>query len=79
MMVVLKIPIIGLLWIVYWAIKSVDEPVADEGDGGSKKPSEPPAEPPRRPRRRGPHGDPALPPPPRTRKPVTARGREIQR
>ena len=80
MMLVLKIPILGLLAIVWWAIKQTgDEPVADSGDGGSKTPTEPPADPRRRPRRRGPHGDPALPPPPRSRKPVAARGRELQR
>jgi hypothetical protein len=84
LMVALKIPIIGLLSIVWWAIKQTPEPAGD-GDGGTPKPRTPsPHDPsdrhrrsPRPPRpRRGPHGDSALPAPPRVRS-VTARGREL--
>ena len=84
LMVVLKLPIFGLLYIVWWAIRAVPEPepVTDE-DGGTKKPLSPrPRHPhpraplPRNPRR-GPHGAPALPAPPRTR-PVVARARRVE-
>jgi len=79
LMIVLKIPILALFWIVYWSVRAVPEPVDEGGDGGTKKPVEPQPDPPRRPRRRGPHGDPALPAPARARKPVSARGRDLQR
>jgi hypothetical protein len=67
MMLILKIPIIGLGWIVWRAIKA--EPVtpedaaADTGGGGSDHPR------PRHPRapRRGPHGEPLPQPPARVR------------
>ena len=56
LMFVLKIPIIGLLLLVWWAIKQQPEtgdPGSDE-DGGSRKPRHP--RPPLRPLpRRGPH------------------------
>jgi hypothetical protein len=57
MMFVLKIPIVALLWIVWWAIHQTAEPeVGDPDDGGTKHSPQP-----RRPRphspRRGPHGD----------------------
>jgi len=77
LMVVLKLPIIALLWIVWWAVRS--EPESGEegqgGDGGQRvKARRHPHKPfPRRPRR-GPHGDPPLPAPPRTRA-VVARAR----
>ena len=79
LMVVLKLPIVGLFMIIWWAVKAEPavEPDADEqseggtGGGGSKVPREPFGP---RPRTRGPHGDPSAPPRPRTR-PVTARGR----
>ena len=84
LMIVLKLPIFGLLYIVWWAVKSPPEPepVTDE-DGGTKKPLAPrPRHPhpraplPRNPRR-GPHGAPALAPPPRVR-PVVARARRVE-
>jgi len=58
LMVIMKIPILYLCWVVYWAIKSEpqhEEPVAasvpnDEGPSGWR--------PQRRPRRPGPHGRP---------------------
>ena len=78
LMFALKIPIVGLLWIVWWAIKAEPEPEQEPkgGDGGTKHPKRPrhPRQPfPRRPRR-GPHGDPALPAPMRTRS-VVARAK----
>lgn len=85
LMFVLKLPICGLLYIVWWAIRSTPEPepVGDEG-GGTKKPLAPkPRHPhprpalPRNPRR-GPHGAPALPPPPRVRTVIAARGRRVE-
>jgi hypothetical protein len=74
-MFVLKIPIVMLLTIVWWAVKA--EPAApehDQDDGGSKRPH--PRTPLPRLPRRGPHGDPALAPPPRTRA-VVARARSL--
>ena len=66
-MLALKIPLAMLLYIVWWAIKATPEPVAgDDRDGGIGPIRQGP-------RRRGPHGDPAVPPPPRTRTPATAR------
>lgn len=79
LMVFLKLPIIGLFWIVWWAVKAEPEEEPDdadtsgEGGGGSKIPREPVGP---RPRSRGPHGDPRVPAPPRTR-PVAARGKHV--
>ena len=68
LMFALKIPIVGLLWIVWWAVHAEPETdqESDGGDGGTKHPRHPRQPFPRRPRR-GPHGDPALPAPRRTR------------
>ena len=83
LMLLLKIPIGGLLWLVWWAIHKTDEeepaPARDE-DGGSKvthgRHVHP--RPPRSPRpRRGPHAGAPPPAPPRTRS-VVARGRKVQ-
>jgi hypothetical protein len=80
-MIGLKIPIALLLYIVWWAIKdppTVEAEPVDE-DGGAKRPACPHPRPhPRRPRppRRGPHGDPPVPAPARTRA-VVARGRRV--
>lgn len=76
LMLVLKIPIAALLGIVWWAVRAkpnaTEQP--DPNDGGTKRPRPHPRRPfPRHPRR-GPHGDPATPPPPRTRT-VVARAR----
>ena len=77
MMLVLKIPIVALLWIVWWASRP-PEPVEDEGGGGSDRRPEPhPPVLPQAPRTRGPHGAP-LPAPPRVRTPVV-RGRDLDR
>jgi hypothetical protein len=76
LMLVLKIPIIALLWIVWWAVRATpegDEQPSD-GDGGLPRSPRHPRRPlPRHPRR-GPHGDPAPVPPTRTRT-VVARAR----
>ena len=55
LLVVLKIPVLGAIWLVWWASKPVTEPEASEDEGGNFKRWD--AEP-RRPRgpRRGPHG-----------------------
>jgi len=66
LMVFLKLPIIALLLIVWWAIRQkpeTGEPPPDEGDGGSRKPRHP--RPPLRPLpRRGPHHGATPPAPP---------------
>ena len=73
-MVALKIPLGMLLYIVWYAIKATPEPVGeDDRDGGIGRPEGPRRPVPPAPRRRGPHGDPLLPAPPRTRTAVTAR------
>jgi hypothetical protein len=77
LMFVLKIPILMLLGIVYWAVKQSGEPAEDDAEkvGVIARPH-PPTRPRRRGRPRGPHGDGvALPAPPRIR-PVTAIGAE---
>ncbi len=78
LMFFLKIPILGLFYIVWWAIKAdpevgTDDADSSDGGGGSKRPREPFGP---RPRSRGPHGDPRAPIPPRSR-PVTAKGRRL--
>jgi hypothetical protein len=74
-MLALKIPLIALLWIVWWAVRAVPETEQPPGgdDGGTKRPRHPRRPFPRRPRR-GPHGDPPLPAPARTRS-VVARAK----
>jgi hypothetical protein len=77
LMVALKIPIILLFGLVYWAVRAVPDSAADDSDdGGSKRPLRPhPRGPLPRPARRGPHGDRRSPAPPRTRS-VLARSRD---
>jgi hypothetical protein len=76
LMVVLKIPIVALLWIVWWAIRQTPdpEPGGTGGDGGSpvRAAGRHPRGPLPRAPRRGPHGGGSAPAPPRTR-PLTAR------
>jgi hypothetical protein len=74
--VVLKIPILTLCWLVWWAIKQEPEPtdVPESGDGGLKIRPHPSKPLPRKPRR-GPHGGEVLAPPPRVRHTVHARAR----
>lgn len=72
LMLFLKIPIVALFAIVWWAVKSTDEPVVEKDtdgtdEGGSKRPRHPRTPPKGPPRRRGPHGDPGLPAPARSR------------
>jgi hypothetical protein len=76
-MLALKIPLIGLLCIVWWAIKQKPEDSAPrDDDGGIKRQRPHPPKPlPRHPRR-GPHGDPAPVPPARVRS-VRAKARTI--
>jgi hypothetical protein len=86
LMFVLKIPIVALLLIVWWAIRSAPETEEDgtpaDGGGGTKAPHRQRPRHPRRPLprhpRRGPHGDPLPLPPPRTRA-VVARAKRIDR
>ena len=73
--VVLKIPILALLGLVWWAIRQQPELEEDRSDGGGgsrlhrhgRRPRPP------RPPRRGPHAE----PPPRSPKRVRARGRRL--
>ena len=69
MMVVLKVPILALFGIVWWAIKQKPEAAEDASDnGGSLRPLSPhPRSPLPRAPRRGPHGEPATPAPSRMR------------
>jgi hypothetical protein len=74
--VILKIPIVALLMIVWWAIRATPEPAAehDDGEGGSRREPHPRDRPPHLPRR-GPHGDPQPSPPERVR--VTRRAPRV--
>ncbi len=75
--VALKVPLLALCWLVWWAIHSVPEDEEQPGDGGAKQRPHPPR--PLKPvPRRGPHGDAAPPSPPRVR-PAAARARELER
>jgi hypothetical protein len=73
-MFALKIPLAMLLWIVWWAVHATPEPVETDDDDGGIRPC-PDGGPKAGPRKRGPHGDPVVPSPPRTRTPATARDR----
>jgi hypothetical protein len=78
-MVALKIPLIALIYIVWWAIKQEPEeekPQSNDDDGGLKRHRRHPREPfPRHPRR-GPHGDRRPQPPARSRT-VRAKARTL--
>ncbi len=85
LMLALKIPIGGLLYIVWWAVHQTDDAqdVPDSGDGGAKRPVNPRGPRPLHPRgplprtpRRGSHGGPAPASPPRVRS-VVARARQL--
>ncbi|HEX8647971.1 MAG TPA: hypothetical protein VF715_13845 [Thermoleophilaceae bacterium] len=77
MMVVLKIPIVALLWLVWWAIKQSDMEIEQPPEGGGGSDRHPHRGGPRRPRppRRGPHAEPA----PAAPKRVRATGRQLTR
>jgi hypothetical protein len=83
LMVVLKVPIAGLLWIVWWAVHQEVEPEPGpaDGEGGSKVRPHPhrpaPKGPTPFPRHRGPHGMPIPASPARVRTTV-ARSRDRQ-
>jgi hypothetical protein len=68
LMFVMKLPIVALFVLVWWACRSPDVDEEDAGEGGSGVRPHPPRRPRRR-RPRGPHGEP-LPydAPPRTRR-----------
>ena len=74
-MFVLKIPLIALLWLVWWAVQQTDAEMEQprDGDGSDRHPHG--GSRPRRPRppRRGPHAE----PPPRAPSRVRARGRQL--
>jgi hypothetical protein len=67
--VALKVPIIALLYLVWWAIKDPPVPEVVEEDGGSsdRDPRPHPRDPRPRPPRRGPHGPPEPAAPARVR------------
>lgn len=77
-MLALKLPLAGLIYIVWWAIKQQPEETGSDEDGGIRRPDRPhPVKPLPRLPRRGPHG--GLPPaaPPRVRR-VRARARAVR-
>jgi hypothetical protein len=63
LLVVLKVPIIGMIWLLYWSAQSAEEEVPEEGNGGEDH-GRRRRNPPRLPRgpRRDPHGGGARPP-----------------
>jgi hypothetical protein len=77
LMLALKIPLIALICLVWWAIKQEpDSSPSSDDDGGIKLQRPHPRQPfPRHPRR-GPHGDPAALPPARVRT-IRARARML--
>lgn len=68
LMLVLKIPIVALLWLVWWAVhQTPDEEAGGDGGEGRDVPPRIPRGPASRVSRRGPHREPRPPAPPRTR------------
>ena len=68
MMLALKIPLVGLLYIVWWSVRQTPEPAKGDSGGGSDREWHHPSRRPRpRPPRRGPHADPPPLPPSRMR------------
>ncbi len=72
--VALKVPLIALCLLVWWAIRQVDDPAQGDDGGGNMRRRHPLGPLPRNPRR-GPHGDPAPLPPARVRGAPVARAR----
>ncbi|MCO5315829.1 MAG: hypothetical protein M9938_06685 [Solirubrobacterales bacterium] len=73
LLVVLKIPVLGMIWLLWWANPKNAKPEASTDDGGSARIR--PDRPPRRPfgPRRGPHGGTLTgPEPARARRPAHA-------
>jgi hypothetical protein len=60
LLVVLKIPVFGALWLVWWASRAQPLPEEADDDGGFRFRNPDPS-PPRGPRRGGPHGTGARP------------------
>jgi hypothetical protein len=76
MLVVLKIPVIALLCLVWWAVKQEPEPAGGENREPLRRDPDHPHRPHRpSPPRRGPHADPQPTPPRRVR----AHGKRIER
>jgi hypothetical protein len=75
--IALKVPIVALLYIVWWAIKDppVPEPQDDGGGSHDRDPRPHPRDRPPHPPRRGPHGAPEPSPPARVR--VAKRPRRV--
>ena len=73
LMFAMKVPIVALLWIVWWAVRAKPETASEDdggnGEGGIGDRHKPPRPRPTPPRRRGPHGSPVAPSPPRVRAP----------
>ena len=67
--IALKVPIVALLYLVWWAIKDPPVQTVEKGDGGSpdRDPSPHPRDRPPHPPRRGPHGPPEPAAPSRVR------------
>ena len=80
LMFILKIPIIGLFGIVWWAVRQTDEPAPPEPARIAPDPHRRPRRVPRGRRPRGPHGGHAAPAPPRVRPAwqTAARGRPLR-
>jgi hypothetical protein len=81
LMVFLKLPILALLYLVWWAIHQTpeqDDGGGSDDDGGARRPRHP--RPPLRPLpRRGPHHGEPCPASPARMRPVVARGRTAVR
>jgi len=64
----LKVPIVALLYLVWWAVKDPPEAMVDDEGGSPDRDSRPhPRDRPPRPPRRGPHGPPEPASPARVR------------
>jgi hypothetical protein len=74
MMLALKIPLVALLYIVWWSVHQTPEPTGGDSGGGSDRERHHPSRRPRpRPPRRGPHAE----PPPRSPSRMRAKGKRL--